>query len=85
MANPTVKYPDRTEMLQRRWSELKEKVKERWEKITDDDLTTINGKQDELVSFLQLRYGYTMEQAHRDIESWLSSMDKASGTAQASA
>ena len=30
------------------WKQVKGKVKEKWGKLTDDDLTTINGRRDQL-------------------------------------
>ena len=30
------------------WKQVKGQVKEKWGKLTDDDLTTINGKRDQL-------------------------------------
>jgi uncharacterized protein YjbJ (UPF0337 family) len=50
------------------WKQLKGKIKEQWGKLTDDDLTVINGQQDELIGKLQERYGYTKEQAEREIK-----------------
>jgi len=40
------------------WNEVKGKVKEKWGKLTDDDLTAINGQRDQLEGRLQQRYGY---------------------------
>jgi len=47
------------------WKEMKGKVKEKWGKLTDDDLTTINGKRDQLEGTLQKRYGYAKDQAKK--------------------
>ena len=40
------------------WKEVKGKVKEKWGKLTDDDLTAISGKRDQLEGRLQQRYGF---------------------------
>jgi uncharacterized protein YjbJ (UPF0337 family) len=53
------------------WKEMKGKVKEKWGKLTDDDLTTINGKRDQLEGALQRRYGYAKDQARQDIDTWV--------------
>ncbi len=43
---------------------MKGKVKQTWGKLTDDDLTGINGKRDQLEgALLQRRYGYAKDQA----------------------
>ncbi len=35
------------------WQQFKGKVKEQWGKLTDDDLDTINGRQDQLEGKIQ--------------------------------
>jgi uncharacterized protein YjbJ (UPF0337 family) len=52
------------------WKEMKGKVKEKWGKLTDDDLSTINGKRDQLEGALQRRYGYAEDQARQDVDTW---------------
>ena len=49
------------------WKQFSGKVKEKWGKLTDDDLTTIAGKRDQLVGKLQQAYGYSKEQAEKEI------------------
>jgi uncharacterized protein YjbJ (UPF0337 family) len=56
------------------WKEMKGKVKEKWGKLTDDDLTAINGKRDQLEGALQRRYGYAKDQARQDVDSWFSTL-----------
>ena len=57
-----------TDQVKGSWKQLKGKIKEQWGKLTDDDLTVINGQQEQLAGKLQDRYGYTKEQAEREIE-----------------
>jgi uncharacterized protein YjbJ (UPF0337 family) len=45
-------------------------VKEKWGKLTDDDLEVIEGKKDQLIGRLQERYGYSKEQAEKELNSW---------------
>ena len=52
------------------WKQLKGSAKQRWAKLTDDDLTAISGKKDELLGKLQQRYGYTREQAEKEADEW---------------
>lgn len=49
---------------------LKVKVKEQWGKLTDDDMTIIEGKRDQLVGKIQERYGYQKDQAEKEVDSW---------------
>lgn len=47
------------------WNMLKGKIKEKWGKLTDDDLTVIEGKRDELGGMLQKRYGVMKDEAEK--------------------
>jgi uncharacterized protein YjbJ (UPF0337 family) len=40
-----------------KWNQFKGSVKERWGKLTDDDLQAIDGKRDRLVGKIQERSG----------------------------
>jgi uncharacterized protein YjbJ (UPF0337 family) len=55
------------------WKEFKGKVKEKWGKLTDDDLTTVAGKRDQLAGKLQQRYGYGKEEAERELDEFFRS------------
>lgn len=52
------------------WKQFKGKVKEKWGKLTDDDLTVVEGKRDQLVGKIQERYGYKKEEAEKELKSW---------------
>ena len=51
-----------------KWKQVKGKVKEKWGKLTDDDLTTVAGKRDQLAGKLQERYGFGKEQAEKELD-----------------
>ncbi len=57
-----------TDWMEGNWNIAKGKVKEKWGKLTDDDLDVIRGKRDQLVGALQKRYGYAREQAEREAD-----------------
>ena len=50
------------------WKQFKGKVKEQWGKLTDDDMTIIEGKRDQLVGKIQERYGYQKDQAEKEVD-----------------
>ena len=52
------------------WKQLKGKVKEKWGKLTDDDLTVIEGKREQLVGKIQERYGYEKDRAEKEVKEW---------------
>jgi uncharacterized protein YjbJ (UPF0337 family) len=57
-----------------KWKQMKGQAKEWWGKLTDDDLTRIEGNRDKLVGALQERYGYTREKAEEEINRRTSGM-----------
>jgi uncharacterized protein YjbJ (UPF0337 family) len=54
--------------LKGNWKQVKGKVKEKWGKLTDDDLTVVAGRRDQLLGKLQERYGYGKDQAERELD-----------------
>jgi uncharacterized protein YjbJ (UPF0337 family) len=58
------------DQIEGKWKQLKGSAKERWGKLTDDDLDTIAGKRDQLAGQLQEKYGITREQAEAEIDQW---------------
>jgi uncharacterized protein YjbJ (UPF0337 family) len=57
--------------LKNQWPQLRGQIKQWWSLLTDDDLNKINGRRDQLIGKLQERYGYTKEQANRQIDEHL--------------
>lgn len=63
------------DQVEGKWKQFKGVTQQKWGKLTDDDLDVINGKQEELVGKLQERYGYTKEQAEKNIKDWTSTLN----------
>jgi uncharacterized protein YjbJ (UPF0337 family) len=55
-------------MMQGNLEQLRDAVKQRWGVLTDKDLDIVDGKLDQLPSLLQARYGYTREEAEKEID-----------------
>jgi uncharacterized protein YjbJ (UPF0337 family) len=53
--------------FQGHWNQLKGKLKEKFGKLTDDDLIKFGGKRDELIGKLQVLYGSTREKIEHQI------------------
>jgi len=58
------------EQFEGNWHQLKGKLKEKWGKLTDDDIAIINGKYEQLLGKIQQKYGYSKEQAEKEINNW---------------
>jgi len=56
-----------------KWKQMKGAAKQKWGKLTDDDLDVIAGKRDVLVGKLQERYGLAKEEAQKRADEWLKS------------
>jgi len=54
-----------------KWKEVQGKVKQQWGKLTDDDITQINGSVEELTGRLQKNYGYQKDEAQKQINEFL--------------
>lgn len=63
------------DVLQGKWHELKGRAKKQWGKLTDDDITRMSGKQEELSGLLQKRYGYDKARAELEINNWVRDSD----------
>ena len=59
------------ERIEGDWIRFKERAREQWGKLTDDDLEAIDGQRVELEGVLQRRYGYGKDQISREINVWL--------------
>lgn len=51
------------------WNEVKGKLKQKYARLTDDDLTFAEGKDEELLGRLEKRLGKTKEDLRMEIES----------------
>jgi uncharacterized protein YjbJ (UPF0337 family) len=52
------------------WKQFKGAAKEKWGKLTDDDLNVIEGRREQLEGKLQQRYGFAKDQIHKDVDDW---------------
>jgi uncharacterized protein YjbJ (UPF0337 family) len=59
--------------IEGKWHEVRGRVRQRWGRLTDDDLDVINGRREELEGRIQNRYGIAKDDARRQIEEWMRS------------
>jgi uncharacterized protein YjbJ (UPF0337 family) len=70
---PAHKREDMTvtwEELRGNWHLLRAKVQQQWDKLSNADMDFIQGRRDELSERLRERYGFTKEQADKEILQW---------------
>jgi uncharacterized protein YjbJ (UPF0337 family) len=58
------------DQIEANWLTFKGKLRLNWTKLTDEDITRINGRRDELAARLQERYGFSKAEADREIAAW---------------
>jgi uncharacterized protein YjbJ (UPF0337 family) len=56
------------------WKQYTGKAKEKWGKLTDDDLIVIAGKRDVLAGKIQEHYGIAKDQAHKELDEFSKSL-----------
>jgi uncharacterized protein YjbJ (UPF0337 family) len=59
------------DQIQVNWMRFKSDIRSNWVKLTDEDLTRIGGRREELAKRLQARYGFGKGEAEREIEAWV--------------
>lgn len=68
------------DQLEGKWKQVKGRAKEKWGKLTDDDLDEIQGRQQVLVGKIQERYGHDREAAKKAVDSWMKEQDDRRGS-----
>lgn len=56
------------------WNEVKGKIKQKYGDLTDDDLTYVEGKEDELLGRLQKKLGKSKEEISGEIKKMVDSV-----------
>jgi uncharacterized protein YjbJ (UPF0337 family) len=56
------------------WKQVKGVVKERWGKLTDDDVDVIAGKRDILLGKVQEKHGIAKEEAEKQLKDFEASL-----------
>jgi len=58
------------ERFQGNWEQLKGKIRQRWGKLTDDDVQRVRGNWEEMVGRMRERYGVEKDEAERQLREW---------------
>ena len=70
------------EILKGQWNEIKGDIKAKWGKLTDDDLTEIEGKEEKLLGVLQKRHGLAKDKAEQEYKEFMKRYEKPSSSAK---
>ena len=67
-----------SDQMKGKWKQMKGSVKERWGKLTDDDMDIIDGQQEQLIGKIQERYGLARDAAQKQVDEWNASVARES-------
>ena len=52
------------------WKNVLGQARSQWGKLTDDDLSVVAGRRDQLIGKVQERYGVAKDEAEKQIAAW---------------
>jgi uncharacterized protein YjbJ (UPF0337 family) len=62
------------DQVEGKWKQYKGQIKEKWGKLTDDDIEVINGKRQQLVGKIQQHYGLAREAAEKQADEFVNGL-----------
>ncbi len=66
------------DVFEGKWKEIKGDLKVKWGKLTDSDVTEIEGHEDKLLGVLQKRYGYSKDEAEKQYDEFMRRFERPS-------
>lgn len=63
------------DQVEGKWKQYKGQAKEKWGKLTDDDIDVIDGKRQQLVGRIQERYGVAKEEAEKQADEFVRTLN----------
>lgn len=62
------------DQVEGKWKQVKGEAKEKWGKLTDDDLNVIDGQRQQLIGRIQERYGIAKEAAEKQVDEFVKAL-----------
>jgi len=59
------------DIIKGKWKEIKGQVRQQWGKLTDDDVSKMQGSYEELSGHLQKTYGLKNDEANKQIDTFI--------------
>ena len=59
------------DQMEGNWKQVMAEVKQKWAKLTHDDILVIRGKRDQLIGKIQERYGIAKEAAEEQVDQFI--------------
>jgi uncharacterized protein YjbJ (UPF0337 family) len=64
-----------SDQLEGKWKQVKGEVREKWGKLTDDDIHVVAGRREQLIGRVQERYGVAKEEATRQVDAFVKNLN----------
>ena len=65
------------DQIEGKWKQFTGSARERWGKLTDNDLEALTGQKDHLVGKIQERYGIATAEAEKQADEWSQALKEA--------
>jgi len=70
------------DQVEGKWKQYKGQAKEKWGKLTDDDLDVVDGRRQQLVGRIQERYGIAKDAAEQQADEFIKALKEESVEAE---
>lgn len=64
------------DIVEGKWKEFKGHIREKWGKLTDDEIEQTDGNIDQLAGKIQSKYGYKVDEARKLVNDLLKKINK---------
>jgi uncharacterized protein YjbJ (UPF0337 family) len=68
-----------SDQLEGKWKQVKGEVREKWGKLTDNDIEIVGGRRDQLIGRVQERYGMAKEAATKEVDTFVKHLSDPGG------
>lgn len=62
--------------IEENWKHFSTSVKEKWSKLSEEEIADLKGKREQLEAKIQQLYGHAKEEIKKDVDEWLSALKK---------
>jgi hypothetical protein len=56
--------------IERDWRRFEPRVRRHWFRLAESDVASVLGKRDLLIQCVEVRYGFSREQAEKEVDAW---------------
>jgi uncharacterized protein YjbJ (UPF0337 family) len=59
------------EQIERNWKQARQKIQQKWIRLSPQDLNAIKGRRDRLEDSIHKRYGFDPDHIRKEVDDWL--------------